>query len=142
MTIESISANVAAPPVSGAMGGAGAPIRQAPAQTSGTSAQSRQVPTTANANSQAAQNAAETRDRKPQSISDTPLEDAVKKLTDFVSTIHSEISFSIDEASGTRVVKVLDSQSKEVIRQIPSEEAIQLAQALDKLQGLFVREKA
>jgi flagellar protein FlaG len=36
----------------------------------------------------------------------------------------------------------LDSQSKEVIRQIPSEEAIQLAQALDKLQGLFVKAKA
>lgn len=141
MTIESISTNVAAPPISGAMGGAGAALRQAPAQTSSTAAQTRSAQT-ANTSSQTAQNVAQAQDRKPQSLSDTPLEDAVKKLTDFVSTLHSEISFSIDEASGTRVVKVLDSQSKEVIRQIPSEEAIQLAQALDKLQGLFVREKA
>jgi len=68
--------------------------------------------------------------------------DAVEKLSKFVSNIRPEISFSVDEASGTRVVKILDRQSKEVVRQIPSEEAIQLAQALDKLQGLFVRDTA
>lgn len=68
--------------------------------------------------------------------------DAVEKLSKFVSNIRPEISFSVDEASGTRVVKIIDRQSKEVVRQIPSEEAIQLAQALDKLQGLFVRDTA
>ena len=74
--------------------------------------------------------------------SETQVTDAVEKLSKFVSTIRPEISFSVDQSSGTRVVKILDSQSKEVLRQIPSEEAIQLAQALDKLQGLFVRDKA
>ncbi len=74
--------------------------------------------------------------------SETQVSDAVEKLSKFVSTIRPEISFSVDQSSGTRVVKILDSQSKEVLRQIPSEEAIQLAQALDKLQGLFVRDKA
>jgi len=68
--------------------------------------------------------------------------DAVEKLSKFVSNIRTEISFSVDDTSGTRVVKVIDKQSDEVLRQIPSEEAIQLAQALDKLQGLFVRETA
>jgi len=68
--------------------------------------------------------------------------DAVEKLSKFVSSIRPEISFSVDEESGTRVVKIIDRQSKEVVRQIPSEEAIQLAQALDKLQGLFVRDTA
>lgn len=70
------------------------------------------------------------------------VDDAVEKLSKFVSNIRPEISFSVDEASGTRVVKIIDRQSKEVVRQIPSEEAIQLAQALDKLQGLFVRDTA
>lgn len=69
------------------------------------------------------------------------VEDAVKRLADFVAPTNSEINFSIDEESGVRVVKILDTQSKEVLRQFPSEEAIQLAQALDKLQGLFVKEK-
>lgn len=74
--------------------------------------------------------------------SENQVTDAVDKLSKFVSTIRPEISFSVDQSSGTRVVKIMDSQSKEVLRQIPSEEAIQLAQALDKLQGLFVRDKA
>lgn len=70
------------------------------------------------------------------------VENAVQLLSSFVSAIRPEINFSIDETSGTRVVKIIDSQSRDVIRQIPSEEAIQLAQALDKLQGLFLKDKA
>lgn len=76
------------------------------------------------------------------SATENQVSDAVEKLSKFVATIRPEISFSVDQSSGTRVVKIMDSQSKEVLRQIPSEEAIQLAQALDKLQGLFVRDKA
>lgn len=76
------------------------------------------------------------------SATENRVSDAVEKLSKFVATIRPEISFSVDQSSGTRVVKIMDSQSKEVLRQIPSEEAIQLAQALDKLQGLFVRDKA
>ena len=70
------------------------------------------------------------------------VEDAVKRLADFVSPTQSQISFSIDEESGLRVVKILDNESKEVIRQFPSEEAIALAQALDKIQGLLIKDKA
>lgn len=70
------------------------------------------------------------------------VEDAVKRLTEFVAPTGSEISFSVDDTSGVRIVKILDSQSKDVIRQIPSEEAVELARALDKLQGLLIKDKA
>jgi flagellar protein FlaG len=69
-------------------------------------------------------------------------QDAVKRLNDFVAPTQSQISFSIDQESGVSVVKIIDTQSKEVIRQFPSEEAIALAQALDKLQGLLIKDKA
>ena len=69
------------------------------------------------------------------------VQDAVKHLADFVSIARADISFAIDETSGVQVVKIMDSQSKEVIRQFPSEEAIRIAQALDKLQGIFVKDK-
>jgi flagellar protein FlaG len=36
----------------------------------------------------------------------------------------------------------MDSQSNEVIRQFPSKEAIEIARALDKLQGLLIKDKA
>lgn len=70
------------------------------------------------------------------------VQEATERLNKFVSSVRPEINFTVDEASGTRIVRVIDSASKEVIRQIPSEEAIQLAQVLDKLQGLFVKETA
>lgn len=70
------------------------------------------------------------------------VEEAVKRISEFVAPTQSEISFSIDDISGVQVVKILDSQSNEVIRQFPSKEAIEIARALDKLQGLLIRDKA
>lgn len=67
---------------------------------------------------------------------------AVEKLAEFVSSRQSELSFSIDDASGSQIVKIMDIQTKQVIRQFPSEEAVAIAQALDKLQGLLIRDKA
>ena len=69
------------------------------------------------------------------------VQDAVKRLENFVSIARADISFSVDGASGVQVVKIVDKQSQEVIRQFPSEEAIRIAQALDKLQGIFVKDK-
>jgi flagellar protein FlaG len=70
------------------------------------------------------------------------VEQAVDRLKQFVSTSNAEINFAIDSTSGVQVVKIVDRSTKDVIRQIPSEEAIGLAMALDKLQGLFVRDTA
>jgi len=67
---------------------------------------------------------------------------AVQRLTDFVRPNQAEINFSVDESSGIRVVKIVDRNSNEVIRQMPSEEAVALARALDKLQGLLIKDKA
>ena len=43
---------------------------------------------------------------------------------------------------GVAVVKVIDKDSNKVIRQIPSEEVLQISKALDKLQGLLVKQQA
>jgi flagellar protein FlaG len=67
---------------------------------------------------------------------------AVEKIADFVSSWQSELSFSIDDTSGFQIVKIMDIQTKQVIRQFPSEEAVAIARALDKLQGLLIRDKA
>lgn len=76
-----------------------------------------------------------------QPVSKSQVEEAIKQIKEFVSMSGKEINFSIDETSGVRVVKVMDRATNEVIRQIPSEEVIAIARALDKLQGLFVSDK-
>ncbi|MDR0440380.1 MAG: flagellar protein FlaG [Candidatus Accumulibacter sp.] len=70
------------------------------------------------------------------------LQEAVEKIQKFVSMAACNIEFSIDEDSGRTVVKVVDRETKDVVRQIPSEEMLDLAQALDKLQGLLIKQKA
>jgi flagellar protein FlaG len=70
------------------------------------------------------------------------LGESVKQLNDTVSLFNRDLQFTTDEESGAHVVKVVNRSTKEVIRQIPSEEAVRLAQALGRLQGLLVSDKA
>ena len=70
------------------------------------------------------------------------LTDAVEKVKRFVQSAASDVSFSVDDESGIRVVKVVDKETKEIIRQMPSKEVVELAKALDKLQGLMIKQTA
>lgn len=69
------------------------------------------------------------------------LQSAVDKVQEFVSPKARGIEFSIDKESGTTVVKVVDRETDEIIRQIPSEEMLELAKALDQLQGILLKQK-
>lgn len=69
------------------------------------------------------------------------LQDSVEALNEFIKPQNTSLEFSIDDESGTVVVKVTDKETKEVIKQFPSEEALELAKALDKLKGLLVQQK-
>jgi flagellar protein FlaG len=70
------------------------------------------------------------------------LEAAVKAVQEFTRPMAGNLEFSLDDETGKTIVKVVDSTTKELIRQIPSEEMLEIARALDRLQGLLVRQKA
>jgi flagellar protein FlaG len=70
------------------------------------------------------------------------IEEAVKAVQKFVQPMASNLQFTIDEETGIKVVKVIDTATKDVIRQFPSEEILQIAKALDKLQGILIEQKA
>ena len=55
---------------------------------------------------------------------------AVGSLNDFMKVSHRDLNFSVDSDTGIQVVKVVASDTGEVIRQIPSEVALKLAQSL------------
>jgi flagellar protein FlaG len=67
---------------------------------------------------------------------------AVKKMNESMLGSSQSLQFSIDEDSKDIVVKVIDQNTKEVVRQIPSKEALQIAKSIDKMQGLFINQKA
>jgi len=50
------------------------------------------------------------------------LEQMAEKLQDFVGSLNKGLEFSVDKDSGRDVIKVIDRESKDVIRQYPSEE--------------------
>ena len=63
-------------------------------------------------------------------VSKEALTEAVSHINDYVQSVQRNLQFTVDEASGKDVVTVIDSQSQEVIRQLPSEEALELARRL------------
>ena len=81
-------------------------------------------------------------DKAAQQPSSEELNQAVKQIQDVIKQTANSLQFSIDEDIGVTVVKVIDTESKKVIRQIPSEEVMDIAKALDKLQGLLVKQQA
>lgn len=68
-------------------------------------------------------------------------EKAAKAIQQFVTPLNNALQFSVDQDSGRTVVKVIDSATHSVIKQFPSEEAIALSKALDKITGLLVEQK-
>ena len=61
------------------------------------------------------------------------LPEAVNAVSDFLQAKNRDLTFSIDEETERSIVKVVDSQSGKLIRQIPSEEVLALAERIKSL---------
>lgn len=59
-----------------------------------------------------------------------------------MQALSRNIEFSIDADSKRTVVKIIDQTTKEVIRQMPSAEALEIGKALEKVQGLLISQVA
>ena len=58
------------------------------------------------------------------------LEDAVSQLNDYVQNVQRDLQFEVNNDLGQTIVKVVDQQTREVIRQIPDEVALRFAENL------------
>lgn len=70
------------------------------------------------------------------------LNTVVKHMNDFLQMVRRAVEFKVDEDSGRLVVQVKDAETKQLIRQIPSEQMLQIAKQMDKLNGLLFEERA
>ena len=76
-----------------------------------------------------------------------PSVEDVREATDKInkvlkSLLSSNLQFSVDQDSGQTIVRIVDVETKDVIRQIPNEEALAIAKSLGKFQGLLIQQKA
>lgn len=70
--------------------------------------------------------------------------EAMARITTSLESLSraSGLQFAIDDELGRVVVKVLDPETQEVIKQFPSEDAIRLAKSLSQLSGNLLQTKA
>jgi flagellar protein FlaG len=78
-------------------------------------------------------------ERKP---GQAELGNAIADLNKVAQANAQGVRFSLDEDSGRTVVKVVDTQTDKVLRQIPSVEALKLWRSIEQMQGVMLRDKA
>jgi flagellar protein FlaG len=77
-----------------------------------------------------------------EAITTKQVEAAAASIQEFVQTVQRSINFAVDNGSGHVVVRVTDAGSGAVIRQIPSEEALRLAENLSDVRSLLFKTEA
>ena len=81
-------------------------------------------------------------------LSQEALEKVVSQLNAYVQNTQRDMDFRVDDSTGRVVVRVIDSVSEEVIRQIPSEDMLAISRHLietlemDQPKGFLIELKA
>lgn len=93
------------------------------------------VPTVAVVPTQEVAPAVEVRDARLQP-DDQELDHALRELNDKLQAWSTNLRFEVDEDTSKVVVQVVDVATGDVIRQIPSEEVLNMSKALGELRDL------
>jgi flagellar protein FlaG len=59
-----------------------------------------------------------------------------------MKSIDASVQFEVDPETKMTVIKVVDTASNTVLRQVPAQEMLDIARALDRMQGLLLSRKA
>jgi len=78
--------------------------------------------------------------------SNKPTQQAIAKAANdiqkFVKEMGRNLQFSIDKTTGYNVVRVINPETEEVIRQLPSEELLKIAASMQEMGSVLVNQKA
>ena len=66
------------------------------------------------------------------------VEQAVQQIQSYLSDSQRQLQFQVDSASGRTIVRVINPETNEVIRQIPGEEMLKLARAMGNNGGRII----
>ena len=67
---------------------------------------------------------------------------AAQQIQDFVHSMGRNLNFSIDQTTGYHVVRVVNPETNETVRQLPSEELLRIAQSMKQLNSALVNQRA
>jgi flagellar protein FlaG len=66
----------------------------------------------------------------------------IREVNEHLAATHTELNFSVDKDTDQMVLKIINTKTDEVIRQIPSEDALRLASRISQLLGVLVDGKS
>ena len=69
------------------------------------------------------------------------LERIGKELNHYMRMFNTYLAFEVDRPSNRIIIKIIDTETEEVIRQIPPEEMLRIMHHIDELLGLLVDER-
>lgn len=81
-------------------------------------------------------------EQQQESLSAEQLAEMAEQMDEFVGTFNRGLKFRVDEDSGRNVVTVVDTSNGEVVRQIPTEELLQVISRLAEASGGLIDVKA
>jgi flagellar protein FlaG len=76
-----------------------------------------------------------------ESVEAPSLDEALAQLQEFSRNMRRSLDFSVDSESGRSVVRVMDVETDQVVRQIPTEEAINIARNIERIKGILFEEQ-
>jgi len=68
--------------------------------------------------------------------------EVVERIRIQVQVLQRDLNFTVDDSTGKVVIRVLDGDSGKVVRQIPSEDILRLAERLDEMRSLLFEARA
>ncbi|MCW5895131.1 MAG: flagellar protein FlaG [Bacteroidetes bacterium] len=71
-------------------------------------------------------------------VSEKEVQRLAQDLDDALRPFNTELSFTVDKESEKMVIKIVDCETQEIVRQIPAEDALRLASRIKHLLGLLV----
>lgn len=81
-------------------------------------------------------------EKKQDEISKEKVEKTVQSLETISQALNTRLSFSVDEKTGRNIIRVLDSETGDLIRQIPAQEMLDIVSKLRGVIGVLFDEEA
>lgn len=73
---------------------------------------------------------------------DSDVADAVSAINKSLKAAGQNVEFTVDKDSQRTVIKVIDQETQQVLRQMPTQEALELAKAMDRSTGRLIQNEA
>ena len=80
-------------------------------------------------------------EKKEEKVEPEVLNKMVEKFNESLQKV-TNLRFEINEDAGQTVVKVVDPTTKEVVRQLPTEEMVELSKRMNDLRGVLYNDEA